>query len=255
MKRIQKIGEGAFGEVYLCEKGIVCKKTIFSSKIHKNECEFLSKLNHPNIIKYIDHDMECLYMEYGGNSLHRLIIHKNKVKEVMIQITSALAYLHVNYIHRDLSEKNIVIDNNYNVKIIDFGTCISKNSEKESFRVCHLWYSSPEILLGTDEYSTEVDMWSLGCLFYLILIGETLFHGDIELVQLLIIFRRLGLPKNDTLTSLPDWRTDFPSFEYDRNNFKEIDDLQLDLLLKMLEYEPSKRITAVDALQHDYFRM
>lgn len=126
--------------------------------------------------------------------------------------------------------------------------------------VVTLWYRAPEVLLGGRQYSTPVDVWSVGCIFCEMLTSKPLFPGDSEIDQLFRIFRQLGTPTEAEwpgVTSLADYKHSFPKWPAQplQKTIKELrnDPLALDLLQKMLVYEPSKRISAREALKHPYF--
>jgi len=122
-----------------------------------------------------------------------------------------------------------------------------------------LWYRAPEILLGGKQYATPVDMWSIGCIFGEMVSQIALFPGDSEIDQLFRIFRCLGTPTDEMwpgVTSYPDYKPTFPRWlpKPLSDIVPGIDKDGLDLLGKLLTYEPTKRITAREALSHPYFK-
>lgn len=124
-----------------------------------------------------------------------------------------------------------------------------------------LWYRPPEILLGRTEYTSAVDLWSVGCIFYELLTKIPLFMGTSEIDQLRKIFEIMGVPNELDLPEIKDKHFDFPPPSPDNppKTFKDLsdganfDENERDLLMKMLIYNPSKRITAKAALSHPYF--
>jgi serine/threonine protein kinase len=124
--------------------------------------------------------------------------------------------------------------------------------------VVTLWYRAPEVLLGARQYSTPVDIWSIGCTFAEMVSRAPLFPGDSEIDQLHKIFMALGTPSEEVrpgVCDLPDRKPTFP--HWPRRCIAErapkLDPLGRDLLARMLTYEPSRRISARDALNHPYF--
>ena len=121
-----------------------------------------------------------------------------------------------------------------------------------------LWYRAPEILLGTLEYSTAVDIWSVGAIFIEMITKMPLFPGDSEIDQLYRIFRTLGTP-NETIwpgvTKLKDYKRSFPSWHAVdfRSLLPQLDETGIDLVERMLKYNPAERITAREALDHAFF--
>lgn len=110
----------------------------------------------------------------------------------MHQITKAVAYLHSRRIlHRDLKPQNILIDSKGKIKIADFGLArqYSIPIKKYTHEVVTVWYRAPEILLGSIEYTTSVDSWSLGCIMAELYSNEPLFPGDSEIGEIFRIFQ------------------------------------------------------------------
>ncbi|KAJ6695274.1 CELL DIVISION PROTEIN KINASE [Salix koriyanagi] len=139
--------------------------------------------------------------------------------------------------------------------------------------VVTIWYRAPELLLGAKHYTSAIDMWAVGCIFAALLTLKPLFQGaeakstpnPFQLHQLDKIFKVLGHPtleKWPTLASLPHWHNDVEHIQghkYENTGLHSVVPLPpkgapFDLLSKMLEYDPQKRITAAKALEHDYFR-
>jgi cell division cycle 2-like len=126
-------------------------------------------------------------------------------------------------------------------------------------RLTQLRNSAPEILLGAKTYSTAIDMWSVGCIFAELLLKEPLFQAKAEIELISMIFKLLGPPTNDSwpeYSSLPLAKTITPPSPQPhqfRQKFPFLTIAGIDLLSSLLTYDPERRITAEEALQHPYF--
>jgi len=190
------------------------------------------------------------------------IVSSPLVQSYTKQLLQGLTYCHQRRIvHRDLKPQNLLIDKKGSLKIADFGLarafCVPVR--QYTHEVVTLWYRAPEILLGSPTYSIPVDIWSAGCIFAELLSKKPIFPGDSEIDQLFKIFRQMGTPTDEMwhgCTSLPDYKPSFPKWKKQEFSkaFENTQSLAaIDLLEKMLTYEPAQRITAREALNHPYF--
>lgn len=280
--KLDKVGEGTYGVVYKCQNKNT-KEYVALKKIRlENEDEgipstaireisILKQMKHPNIVKLVDliHGDKKLYLvfEFMDYDLKKFLdmnggpLPPQLVKSYLYQITSAIRYCHSKRIlHRDLKPQNLLIDKNGVIKLADFGLARAFGVPIKTLthEVLTLWYRAPEILLGQKEYSTPVDIWSLGLIFFEMAHRKPLFAGDSEIDQIFKIFQMHGTPNEKAwpgITKLPEFKLTFPQFrpkglkEYNTN----IDEVGLDLLWQMIQIDPAKRISAKRALNHPYF--
>lgn len=209
------------------------------------------------VMEFVEHDLKTLL------STMRTQFLQSEIKTLMHQLLSAVALMHGRWIvHRDLKTSNLLMTNRGRMKIADFGLArlFGDPLEEMTALVVTLWYRAPELLLGAPLYDTAVDMWSVGCIFGELLLKEPLFQGKNETDQLGRIVRLLGRPSEKTwpgYTSLPNARLlgahAMPTQSILRHQFRYSTEATLDLLQRLLTYDPAQRITAEEALQHPYF--
>ena len=188
------------------------------------------------------------------------------VKRFTQQLMLGVRYCHSHRIlHRDLKPQNLLIDRTGNLKLADFGLARAFGVPLRTYthEVVTLWYRSPEILLGGRQYSTGVDMWSIGCIFAEMATKKPLFPGDSEIDEIFKIFKVLGTPTEAEwpgVTSFPDFKASFPKWERKNDDevvnsegIKILGDEGLNLLESLLVFDPASRISAKQACMHGYF--
>ncbi|XP_064459445.1 cyclin-dependent kinase 11B-like isoform X2 [Ornithodoros turicata] len=284
---LNRIEEGTYGVVYRARdkqtNEIVALKRLKMEKEKEGfpitslrEINTLLKAQHPNIVTVreivVGSNMDKIYiaMEYVEHDLKSLMeVMKQpflvgEVKTLMLQLLRAVAHLHDNWIlHRDLKTSNLLLSHKGILKVGDFGLAREYGSPLKHYTpiVVTLWYRAPELLLGVKEYSTPIDMWSVGCIFGELLTMKPLFPGKSDIDQLNRIFKDLGTPSEKIwpgYSELPLVRkVTFTEYPYNslRGRFGHtLSNLGFDLLNKFLTYYPSQRITAEDALRHEFFK-
>ena len=185
------------------------------------------------------------------------------IKSIMYQLLKGTAHMHKHgTMHRDLKPQNLLVDTSAPhplIKVADLGLGrhFSVPIKAYTHEIVTLWYRAPEVLLGATHYAPAVDMWSVGCIFAELVRKQALFPGDSELQQLLHIFKLLGTPSEDMwqgVSQLKDWH-EYPQWKPQDFSkvFPSLCPNGIDLLQQMFEYDPSKRITAMEALRHPYF--
>ena len=284
-----EIGHGAFGKVLLAivkktgEK--VAIKKVFQDRRYKNrELPIMLELHHPNIVElksyYCTKAEKCnddefflnCIMEYVPITLSSLISQNRKkhtkfdnivIKLFSYQMLKCIGYLHsLGICHRDIKPQNILIDPaDYTLKLCDFG-CAKHLVKTESniAYICSRFYRPPELVVGATKYTTQVDVWSMGCVIAELIINRPIFPGKSATEQLLEIMKILGTPTNEQLKAMKGKlinNNKLPKIE--QYPWKEVfkgkinDELYIDLISNLLVYEPQKRLGPYQALCHPYF--
>ncbi|KFO35931.1 Mitogen-activated protein kinase 7 [Fukomys damarensis] len=289
---IETIGNGAYGVVSsarrrLTGQQVAIKKipnafdVVTNAKRTLRELKILKHFKHDNIIAIKDilrptvpyGEFKSVYvvLDLMESDLHQ-IIHSSQpltlehVRYFLYQLLRGLKYMHsAQVIHRDLKPSNLLVNENCELKIGDFGMarglCTSP-AEHQYFMteyVATRWYRAPELMLSLHEYTQAIDLWSVGCIFGEMLARRQLFPGKNYVHQLQLIMMVLGTPSPAVIQavgaervrayiqSLPPrqpvpWETVYPG----------ADRQALSLLGRMLRFEPSARISAAAALRHPF---
>ncbi|XP_045670048.1 cyclin-dependent kinase 3 isoform X1 [Ursus americanus] len=255
-----------------CCTPLSCRETEGVPSTAIREISLLKELKHPNIVRLLDvvHSEKKLYLvfEFLSQDLKKYMdsapaseLPLHLVKSYLLQLLQGVNFCHSHrVIHRDLKPQNLLINELGAIKLADFGLARAFGVPLRTYthEVVTLWYRAPEILLGSKFYSTAVDVWSIGCIFAEMVTRRALFPGDSEIDQLFRIFRTLGTPSEAMwpgVTQLPDYKGSFP--KWTRKGLEEIvpglEPEGKDLLMQLLQYDPSRRISAKAALVHPYF--
>jgi mitogen-activated protein kinase 1/3 len=284
---IKQIGHGAYGVVCsaLNKKNgekVAIKKVpnafddLIDAKRIIREIRLLKFFDHENIIAIVDvlkPDAKTGYADIYivtdlmETDLHRVIYSRQDLTDEHIQyfvyqLLRGVLYMHTaNVMHRDLKPSNILLNKNCDLKICDLGLARGYENETDfkTEYVVTRWYRAPEVILNASEYTKAVDIWSVGCIFAELIGRTALFPGEDYLDQVQRIIAVLGTPGTDELAfignesalkyikSLPKrsrqaWKTLYP----------KANPHALDLLGKMLVFNPDKRYTVEECLEHPY---
>ncbi|CAI5702211.1 unnamed protein product [Peronospora effusa] len=256
------------------------------------EVRLLGHFEHKNITRLLDlspppsrkhFDDMYIITELMETDLHQVIysmqpMSDDHVKYFLYQMLCALHHIHsAGVLHRDVKPSNILLNANCDLKMCDFGLArggvgsynegqqdVSELGELTEYVVTR-WYRAPEIMLNCLNYTTAIDVWAAGCIFAEMLLREPLFPGNDYLHQLKLIIKFLGTPKQEDigfvkntkalrfLTKLAiskpkKWRNVFAEVGVDHSVSSDA----IDLLSKMLLFNPEKRISVDAALRHPY---
>ncbi|XP_051282661.1 cyclin-dependent kinase 16 isoform X2 [Dicentrarchus labrax] len=280
--KLDKLGEGTYATVYkghskLTDNLVALKEIRLEHEEGApctaiREVSLLKDLKHANIVtlhdiihtqksltlvfEYLDKDLKQ-YLEDCGN-----IIHVHNVKLFLFQLLRGLSYCHRRKVlHRDLKPQNLLINERGELKLADFGLARAKSIPTKTYsnEVVTLWYRPPDILLGSTDYSTHIDMWGVGCIFYEMATGRPLFPGSTVEEELHFIFKLLGTPTEQSWPGISS-NDEFVAYNYPQyraerlsNHTPRLSSDGVELLSKFLQFEGKKRISADDSMNHRYF--
>eukprot|EP00268_Persea_americana_P053842 TRINITY_DN6126_c0_g1_i4.p1 TRINITY_DN6126_c0_g1~~TRINITY_DN6126_c0_g1_i4.p1 ORF type:complete len:370 (+),score=63.64 TRINITY_DN6126_c0_g1_i4:384-1493(+) len=283
---IQPIGRGAYGIVCSARNSetkeeVAIKKigNAFDNRIDAKrtlrEIKLLAHMDHENVIKIKDiirppqkENFNDVYIvsELMDTDLHQIIRSSQPLTDdhcqyFIYQLLRGLKYIHsANVLHRDLKPSNLLLNANCDLKICDFG--LARTTSETDFMTEYVvtrWYRAPELLLNCSEYTAAIDIWSVGCIFMEIILRETLFPGKDYIQQLRLITELLGSPEESDLGFLRSdnarrYIRQLPKFSKQSFSLKfpHVAAAAIDLVERMLVFDPCKRITVDEALSHPY---
>ncbi|CAI0540987.1 unnamed protein product [Linum tenue] len=203
--------------------------------------------------------------ELMDTDLHQIIRSNQGLSEehcqyFLYQILRGLKYIHsANVLHRDLKPSNLLLNANCDLKICDFGLArVTSETDFMTEYVVTRWYRAPELLLNSSDYTAAIDVWSVGCIFMELMDRKPLFPGRDHVHQLRLLMELIGTPTEAELGFLNEnakrYIRQLPL--YRRQSFTEkfptVHPSAIDLVKKMLTFDPRQRITVEDALAHPY---
>lgn len=284
----ENVGQGAYGSVYRAihvPTGIDVAIKNIAPFHHKLTC--LRTLREIQLLRHFEHENIVSLLEVTESTGDRSASEVNLVLEFMpidlnvvirtqdlsdkhcqcftYQLLRGLAFIHsTGIIHRDIKPANLLVNDQCDLKICDFGLARYDLSTEEyeglmTAYVATRWYRAPETMLSFSQYTKAIDIWSAGCVLAEMLGGRPLFRGRGYHGQLMEIFRILGSITEEEygtiksrrareyVGSLPEqigipWRTQFPKASV----------LSLEFLKRTLTFDPEKRLTAAEAVTHPY---
>ncbi|XP_061350329.1 mitogen-activated protein kinase homolog MMK2-like isoform X1 [Gastrolobium bilobum] len=283
---IRPVGRGAYGIVCAAVNAetleeVAIKKVgnAFDNRIDAKrtlrEIKLLRHMDHENVIALKDiirppqkenfNDVYIVY-ELMDTDLHQIIrsnqpLTDDHCRYFLYQLLRGLKYVHsANVLHRDLKPSNLLLNANCDLKIGDFG--LARTTSETDFMTEYVvtrWYRAPELLLNCSEYTAAIDIWSVGCILGEIMTRQPLFPGKDYVHQLRLITELIGSPDD---TSLGFLRSDnarryvrqlpqYPKQQF-AARFPNMSPGSVDLLEKMLIFDPNRRITVEEALCHQY---
>eukprot|EP00697_Spironema_sp_BW2_P017664 gnl/Spiro4/9430_TR4987_c0_g1_i1.p1 gnl/Spiro4/9430_TR4987_c0_g1~~gnl/Spiro4/9430_TR4987_c0_g1_i1.p1 ORF type:complete len:352 (+),score=61.18 gnl/Spiro4/9430_TR4987_c0_g1_i1:98-1153(+) len=284
---VQLMGRGAYGVVWKAidkrTREVVAVKKVFQAFRNSTDAQrtyrevmFLRSLRHDTIIRLVNlfraQNDQDLYMVFDfmdtdlHHAIHRDILEEVHKKFIIYQTLKALKFLHsAQLLHRDLKPSNILLNAQCVVKLCDFGlarSLISFDTQKNVLTdyVATRWYRAPEILLGSTCYTKGVDMWSLGCIIGELFAGKSIFPGTSTQNQLEKILAVTGVPSPEDIASMKsDIAHSLLNVTVTQQQslaelFPRAPVLAMDLMRRLLQFNPEKRLSAVEALRHPYLQ-
>jgi glycogen synthase kinase 3 beta len=279
------IGNGSFGVVFkatIAETGeTVAIKKVYQDKRYKNrELTILKMLHHPNCVEmrqsfYTNGDKPDevylnVVMDYIPDTAYRVMKQYLKMKQMVpnlivklysYQLMRSIAYIHaLGICHRDIKPQNILCDTASHVlKLCDFGSAKQLvQGEPNVSYICSRYYRAPELIFGNSNYTTSIDVWSVGCVIAELMLGQPIFPGESGVDQLVEIIKILGTPSKEQIQAMnPDYKEyKFPMIRplpWEKVFRHRTPREAIDFVSRLLQYDPKARPTPLSALLDPYF--
>ncbi|KAI9049555.1 hypothetical protein LZ554_006582 [Drepanopeziza brunnea f. sp. 'monogermtubi'] len=277
------VGNGSFGVVFQTKlspsgEDAAIKRVLQDKRFKNRELQIMRIVRHPNIVElkafyYSNGERDEVYLnlvqEYVPETVYRASRYFNKMKTTMpilevklyiYQLFRALAYIHSQGIcHRDIKPQNLLLDPGSGIlKLCDFGSAkILVENEPNVSYICSRYYRAPELIFGATNYTTKIDVWSTGCVMAELMLGQPLFPGESGIDQLVEIIKVLGTPTRDQIRTMnPNYMEHkFPQIKPHPFNkvFRKAESNAIELISRLLEYTPTERLSAIDAMIHPFF--
>ncbi|XP_022770363.1 shaggy-related protein kinase theta isoform X2 [Durio zibethinus] len=254
------VGTGSFGVVFQAkclERGesVAIKKVLQDKRYKNRELQIMRILDHPNVVQlkhcfFSTTDKDELYLnlvlEYVPETVYRVSKHYSRMNQHMPILYVQLYAYQVNpHTHR--------------LKICDLGSAkMLVPGEPNISYICSRYYRAPELIFGATEYTTAIDMWSVGCVMAELLLGQPLFPGESGVDQLVEIIKILGTPTREEIKCMNPNYTEFKfpqikAHPWHKIFHKRMPPEAVDLVSRLLQYSPNLRCTALEACAHPFF--
>jgi len=283
---IKPIGRGAYGVVCSArdktnERKVAIKKItdafedLIDAKRILREAKLLRHFDHENVVGLrdmmnppLEEPFNDIYivLDLMDTDLERIIGSNNDltdhhVQYFIYQVLRGLKYIHsANVIHRDLKPSNLLLNADCDLKICDFGLARGVKDDVDLTKyVVTRWYRAPELLCSCLDYDEKIDVWSVGCILAELLGRTPLWPGEDYIKQMDLIFSSIGTPTAQDVEFISNEK----AYQYIKRlkrkpkvpwsqKFPHVSAEALDLLDKMLRFNPNTRITVDEALEHPY---
>uniref|UniRef100_A0A8C1ZH46 [tau protein] kinase n=1 Tax=Cyprinus carpio TaxID=7962 RepID=A0A8C1ZH46_CYPCA len=282
---IKVIGNGSFGVVYQArlidsQEWVAIKKVLQDKRFKNRELQIMRKLDHCNIVR-LRYFFYCsgekkdevylnLLLDYVPETVYRVARHFSKAKTIipifyvkvyMYQLFRSLAYIHSQGVcHRDIKPQNLLVDPETAVlKLCDFGSAkqLVRGEPNVSY-ICSRYYRAPELIFGATDYTSNIDIWSAGCVLAELLLGQPIFPGDSGVDQLVEIIKILGTPTREQIREMNPNYTEFKFPQIKAHPWTKVFKPRtppeaIALCSRLLEYTPVTRLSPLQACAHAFF--
>ena len=259
---------------------VAIKKVLQDKRFKNRELQIMRIVKHPNVVdlraffysngEKKDEVFLNLVLEYVPETVYRALRHYAKMKQTMpmlliklymYQLLRSLAYIHsIGICHRDIKPQNLLLNPHTGVlKLCDFGSAkILVAGEPNVSYICSRYYRAPELIFGATNYTTNIDIWSTGCVMAELMQGQPLFPGESGIDQLVEIIKVLGTPSREQIKTMnPNYMEHkFPQIRphpFSKVFRPRTPPEAIDLISHLLEYTPGARLTAIEAMCHPFF--